>query len=210
MLATLLLLGSVMISTSDVQAAIRMAIPNESPGVPAYARTDLPFGLHTEEWAAIVFYRAPSCVPRDFNLLEFFDFTPDDAFGLRVFGCPLTVSGFEVWENGPEDGAPLSSHLRGLGAVPIWFVSWPLLREIINVDDPVLTIADLEDLNPLVGLASFFEEELHPTFGAQHPHYSLVARGQLENERSFQIQAVFNFDASVGGDRARSVQIRFK
>ncbi len=80
-----LLLGVAAISTSIVEAAVRVEVP-PAPAIPAYARTD--FFIHNEEWAAIVFYGDPACVPGGFNLLEFYDVP-------AAFGCPLTVTGFE-------------------------------------------------------------------------------------------------------------------
>lgn len=179
-LSTLLLILSTAISTSVAQAAVRVTIP-PAPGVPAYARTDLPLP-HNDEWAFIVFYRDPGCVPADFNLLQFFD-------APAAFECPLTVEGFEIWKNGPTlDEAPILSHLQGLGAVPVWFVAWPALEAAIA--DGVLTITDLEAMESLqIGYASFFEETLRPTGGVQHPTISLVAHGDLLDGRSFHIQA---------------------
>ncbi|HEY5915081.1 MAG TPA: hypothetical protein VJA21_31185 [Verrucomicrobiae bacterium] len=189
-----LLLGAAAISTSIVEAAVRVEVP-PAPGIPAYARTD--FIPHNEEWAAIVFYREPACVPDGFNLLNIVDIP-------AAFGCPLTVAGFEIWENGPPpiDAAPIFSNLHGLGAVPVWFVSWPDLRE--QIADGVLTITDLASMPSLqVGSASFFDERLHPIGGAQHPNLSIVAHGRLLDGRSFQFEAT----ASL---QIKSIRIAFK
>ena len=40
-----------------------LRFPGDSPGVPAYARLEIPFAVHTDDWAAIIFYRLPSCIP---------------------------------------------------------------------------------------------------------------------------------------------------
>jgi hypothetical protein len=97
-----------------------LRIPDDSPGIPAYARTDRPFVFHTDQWAAIVFYRAPDCVPGDVNLLNFPDF--------GAFTCPLNVSGFERWDNGLGiDAGPRHTVSSGL-SVPVWFVPWPAFR----------------------------------------------------------------------------------
>ncbi len=186
-----LLLGVAAISTSTVQAAVRVDVP-PAPGIPAYARTDLI--PHNEEWAAIVFYREPSCVRADFNLLDVADVP-------AAFGCPLTVAGFEIWENGPPpiDAAPLFTNLRGLGHVPVWFVSWPDLQ--VQIADGVLTIAELESMDSLQrGDATFFAERLHPLV-----NYNVVAHGLLEDGRSFNLEAT-----STSIARLTSVNIRFK
>ena len=203
-LLTLLLLLSAAITTSVAPAAVLVRIPDESPGVPAYARTD--FIPHNEEWAAVVFYRDPACVPGGFNLLEFYDVP-------AVFGCPLTVAGFEIWENGPPpiDPAPLFTNLRGLGAVPVWFVSWPELQDAIA--DGVLTITDLASMASLqVGSASFFDERLHPIGGNQHPNLSIVAHGRLLDGRSFQFEATSSVQeqGQNAGIRLKSIRIEFK
>jgi hypothetical protein len=70
----------------------------------------------------------PFCIPPDFDLLNFNDFTPAFAFGLpRPFLCPLTVGGFALGKNGPPpiDFVSIFSELHGTGNVPVWFVSWP-------------------------------------------------------------------------------------
>src|SRR4030095_7892709 len=93
-LLTLLLAISAVTSTLTVQAAVRLNVPEDNEPV-FYARInggEFTGGqediYHTEEWAAIVFYRQPDCVPSGFNLLTFFDFSiwalpPADR-------CPLT------------------------------------------------------------------------------------------------------------------------
>lgn len=165
-------------------AAVRTEIPEEDPGPPFYARverqavhTDLV--PHTEKLAAVVFYRSPACIPADFNLMDLFD--PPAAFG-----CTLTVDGFEIWTNGPPpiDMIPRFARFGGLGAVPVWIVSWPEL-EAAAADD-VLTVPELMALPSLqMGTAAFYHETLHPTGGAENPALSLTAFGTLVDGRSF-------------------------
>jgi hypothetical protein len=148
-----------------------------TPGgdVPYYARTDRAY--HDDEWAVIVFYRPPECVPDDFNLLQFFDVP-------GAFFCgPPTASGWDIWENGPGvDPAPIKSQLEGLGAVPVWLVSWPELE--MAAQDGVLTMAELEGLSSLVrGQAAFYNESL--LIGRK---LTIVANGVLEDGRSFHVQ----------------------
>ncbi len=166
-------------------AQVMLRVPGDSPGIPAYARADRPFVLHTDEWAAIIFYRTPGCVPVDSNLLDFVDAS-------RAFGCALTISGFELWDNGPGiDGGPRHAISSGL-AVPVWFVPWPQLQAALA--DDVLTITELGSLDPLEGTATTFHEILNPsvppdtTGGAKVPHLTITASGFLPDGRSFQIE----------------------
>jgi hypothetical protein len=150
--------------------------------VPFYARIGGEV-YHDGAWAAIPFYRPPACIPADFNLLDFFDVP-------RVFGCgPQTVQTSTIWRNGPGiDAAPIMAKSRGLGAVPVWFVSLPQLQAAMA--DGELTIGELAGLpSRLVGTASFYTETLHPTQAAQVPLTVFVARGMLDDGRSFQAQA---------------------
>ena len=86
------------IAWSQVSAAdsglVRTDWPSaEDPGPPFYARIDdvAHFVFHDGEWAAILFYRDPSCIPANFNLLQFFD--PPAAFG-----CAPITQGYSLWQ----------------------------------------------------------------------------------------------------------------
>jgi hypothetical protein len=176
MLVILVVASSLLISASSAFANVRL------PGgtVPFYARISRSEIYHTDDWAAIVFYRPSGCIPPSFNLLDFFDIP-------AAFECtPPTTDGFEIWANGPDiDPTPKLAELHGLGAVPVWFVSWPDLETAIA--DDVLTIGELVSLDPLVGSASSFHETLRPTLKAST--LELDARGLLEDGRSFQFNA---------------------
>ena len=174
------------VGAGSAGAQIILQVPDDSPGIPGYARVERPFVYHTDEWAAIVWYRAPDCVPDGFNLLDLFDIP-------GAFACPLTVSGLELWVDGPGiDAAPRHTVSSGL-AVPVWFVPWPALQAAL-VDD-VLTIAELDSLSPLKGIADTFHENLHPSVGpgglpggAKVPHLAITASGGLPDGRSFQYE----------------------
>ena len=159
----------------SAHAAVNLRFPGESRGVPAYARIG-PDAIQTDEWAAVPFYRLPSCVPADFNLLRFADVP-------RAFGCPLTVEGHEVWERGPgRDPAPKQVVTRARG-VPIWFVSWSELEAAMS--DGVLTIGELSGLESLVvGTADLYQEVLRPG-----ELIVINARGTLSDGRSFRLHA---------------------
>lgn len=161
-------------------------VPGDSPGLPLYTRTDPPFLFHTDQWAAIVFYRNPDCVPGDFNLLQF----PHPG----AFACDLTVSGFELREKGQTvEVAPRQAVSSGL-AVPVWFVDWPTLQPFLI--DNVLTKSELESLNPLKGQAGSYHEILHPFAppgvpgGAEVPHLTITASGVLPDGRSFRCELI--------------------
>lgn len=188
---------------------VRTKSPEEFPGPPYYARID--DAVHTEivphddTTAAIVFYRQPECVPRDFNLLLFFDLSPIMLPGLdfplpRAYACAMTVEGFELWRNAPPpvDSSPMFASYRGTGNVPVWFVSWPEFLEAAA--DGVVTIEELEGMASLRrGSASHFVESLHPTGGAINPAISMVAKGKLDDGSSFHLQ----HSGNVGGRHTR-------
>jgi len=218
----LLLAMSTVLSAPNVMSQVRLETPAENQA-PFYARLlrSVIDGIHFQEiyhndqWAAIPFYRNPECVPADFNLLEFFDFTPDPDFGLRAFGCPVTVQGFELWSNGLGiDEAPYHAQLSGLGAVPVWFVSWPDLQGAVQ--DGLLTIGDLTSMPSLrKGVATFFSEVLQPFPSAQVTSISLRARGSTEDGARFFFQAAASGPARIccssndPEDPRQHVQIRF-
>jgi hypothetical protein len=168
--------------TLSAQGGVRVEFPEDDPGPPYYARIRHGFVIHTDQTAAIVFYRSPSCVPPNFNLLNLFN--PPAAFG-----CPLTVEGFAVFDQAPppQGSSPKQAKTYGLGNVPVWFVSWPELQGAIA--DGLLTIGELQGLPSLqVGSAAFFRETLHPTESAQVPKLSIVARGTLSTGQAFFLQ----------------------
>jgi hypothetical protein len=185
-------------ASETARANIRLVVPEESASGPFYARLERGLVHQTEEWVAIAFYRNPGCVPAGFNLLNLFDFGNIPA----IFACPLTVHGFEIWANGPQsDPAPLQSKLRGNGAVPIWFVSVADFNQAL----PGITKAELEGMPSLMqGSASFFDETLHPTGGAQQSILKIVAYGLLPDGRSFQYQA------TEAAGEMRGVRIEFR
>jgi hypothetical protein len=177
----------------------------EDPGPPFYARIDLepPYILSDGEWAAIVFYRDPDCVPANFNLLLFFD-------APAAFSCPLAVHGTSFWHE-PFIGAPKIASSSGDGAVPVWFV--PL--EAVNqaTQDGFLSVGELARLEGLlVGYADKFNEVLHPSplppelggGGHPNPKLTLNAHGQLEDGRQFNLHI-----SEVRGD-IKAIKIQFR
>lgn len=169
--------------------AVLAAVRIDSDGqVPFYARTARGDSIDDGETAVIIFYRPPSCIPAQFNLLDFFDFP--GAAGPGAFGCnPPTTDSIEFWRNGPDvDFAPVSAKLRGLGAVPMWFVSLAEI-EAARADD-VMTIGELEALPSLrKGSATYYREILRPSGSpSQRPNGIRVsARGEMEDGSDFRV-----------------------
>jgi hypothetical protein len=180
-------------SLANVRIEVEAGVPG---GGPIYARIERGLIHHDGEWAAIAFYRIPECVPGDFNLLDFFDVP-------RSFDCPFLAEGFEIWQNGPpEDLAPLQSKLTGAGAVPVWFVRWGELSAAVA--DDVLTMDELHRMASLTqGIATFFQETLHPAQPDRQTMTTVVATGVLDDGRSFR------YHATETGGTVRSVEIVF-
>lgn len=168
--------------TIDIQAS-----QMESGGeVPFYARFGENETFSNGEWAVIVFYRPPDCIPADFNLNEFFHFPSDTGPG--AFGCgPTTTNGIELWKNGPEtDPAPLEARTIGRGTVPIWFIADADMRAAL--EDGIVTIGELAELpSRLVGTAANYSEFLRPGQTNATPLVQFVAEGILENGNSFTV-----------------------
>lgn len=224
MRSTLFALFLVFGTAVTAESQVRLQVPEENQG-PFYARlarTSLPGGplmehiYHNDQWAAIAFYRDTACIPADFNLLQMFDFTEDPVYGLRPFGCALSVQGFEIWEHGPgtDDLAPIHSVLRGRGAVGVWFVSWSALQA--QVADGYLSIAELSAMPSLRrGIATQFSESLSPFEQAQVGHIALEARGVTEDGYSFQFHATVTnmgqqFVCCSSDGKRQEVIIRFR
>jgi hypothetical protein len=186
-LAALVVAVLVAVAAIGLQANVLLQFsPTLGGGVPAYARIERADGhvlVHNDgQWAAITFYRQPSCVPPDFDLLDFFD-------APRAFGCWLTVEGFEIWRHGPAAGdlGPIQTVSFGLGEVPIWFVETAELQD--KVADDVLTLGELEGCATLrKGVASSFKETLHPYQIARQTKLQIVARGALPDGGTFFLQ----------------------
>ena len=186
----------------------------ENIGPPFYARVEFDGVVHTDvvpndgTWGAIVFYRGPDCIPRSFNLREFFDIPGPAPGGFHpgflVCAEQLNVRGFEVWSTAPlADVAPKQAQFYGNPSVPIWFVRWHELEPVARTG--VLTMASLEDaaLMPSLrrGVAHTYHEVLHPTGGATNPSLFIVASGVLEDGTAFRLHHVGN----VGGRRTEIV-----
>src|SRR5262245_23727008 len=182
-------LGAVALLTlaGSVWADIRLNIPEDiSPSVytsPNGPSPFLPGVVQDGEWAAIPFYRPPECIPVDFNLMDWFDNS------LAALDCPFLLEGFGIWPGKDPIGFPQSTQLRGLGAVPVWFVRWSELQEAMA--DGVLTIGELASLPSLrTGIATTYEEQLHYLPPHHVSHSTMVAHGTLDDGGSFSFYAI--------------------
>jgi hypothetical protein len=177
-------------------AAVRL----DSTGPPAYARIGTGEIYTDGTWVAIAFYRDPGDIPKDFNLLDFFD--------PAALETDSYVAGFEVWKHGPWAGdvAPIQAKLTNTGRpMPFWFVSLADLESAMG--DNLLTIGELSGLNSLlVGEAEFFTETLHPYGAAQQTMICIVASGRLEDGRAFSYQVLGNQNPPA----IRAIKIEFK
>lgn len=181
--------------------SLKLDFPLESPGIPAYARLELlipGFDVpNNDEWAAIVFYRDPSCVPTDFDLGQFFHFPGPQGPG--AFGCRLLIEGFEHWLNGPgDDPAPIYVRSRNaVPSLPVWFVSSAELGALF--DTGMVFIDEIKALPSLIrGSAWWFEEALYPNGTAPDPALTFQAQGRLETGGKFTLE--WHYQANAGED----------
>ena len=185
-----------LLAGSTANGQVRLTVPEQSLGGPFYARLERGVVLQSGDWVAIAFYRDPGCVRANFNLLNFFDFANIPA----IFSCPLTVNGFEIWNDPLADPAPRQSKLQGR-AVPVWFVSATDFQAAL----PGVTLTELLAMPSLMqGVATTFSETLHPIEAAEQNMLQLVATGYLPDGRTFQFMAV-----EAAGE-LREVIIRFR
>lgn len=138
-------------------AFVEFSVPQDNPGPPFYARigeigSDRLF-MESGNWVMIPMMRNVECINPEFNLLHIFDVP-------AAFGCALTVYGKGLIE--PEatpDVFPIIAYLQS-DDMPIWFLDRaPLLAAM---EDGVLTINELEALNPKKGKATTYIEYNKP------------------------------------------------
>lgn len=144
-------------------AFIEFSIPQDNPGPPFYARigeidTDRLF-MESGNIVIIPMLRNVECINPDFNLLQIFDVP-------AAFGCALTVYGKGLIEPGATpDVFPVMAYLQS-DDMPIWFLERnPLLGAM---EDGVLTLSELEALNPKKGVATWYIEYNKPRTVEDH------------------------------------------
>ena len=153
-------------------------------------------------------------MPPDFDLLDGADFAPAFPGGPpRVFGCALTVDGHAILQS-PDDFVPVQAVLKGLGAVPVWFVKLADIQAVLSGNK--LTITQLLAIPSLrKGFANLYNEVDHPGVfrpqGAGNGSIHVTASGSLEDGTSFQLEwlemGVKNGD---GQSFVRNARIAFK
>jgi hypothetical protein len=163
--------------------AIAKIIKIKTDVLPFWSRTDIIPILNG--FAVVYFYvEDPGVIPDDFNLLMFFD--------LRALEHDFAVEITEIFAD-PNDTGPFKVHMTGKGAVPFWFIGEEQI--LASMADGVLTISELEALNPVKGFATHFLEELHPLEvpelgvigGHPYPRMTTEAKGEIEGGGTFQV-----------------------
>jgi hypothetical protein len=149
--------------------------------LPYYSRLEANEIFHDDQWTVIVFYRPAASVPADFNLLELWD---EGA----LTGESMTVDGFIIWEELRTQ--PLLINLHGLGAVPVWFVSWNEMQAAAT--DGILTIGELAGLSSLkTGVAFNYQEMLQPNSPDRLGTIEYNAKGKLDDGTPFRVHALW-------------------
>jgi hypothetical protein len=154
----------------------------DASGMPFYSRTEPPasaggYAYHTDEWAAVVFYRDPACVPAGFNLFDFIDIP-------GAFFCATTIEGHALHIEPLGITPPKMSTIQG-DAVPIWFVPWSGAFEQA-VEAGMLTMAELSAMPGLIkGVATQFHELLTSIENHPSPKINITARGEILGGGSF-------------------------
>lgn len=144
-------------------AFIEFSIPQDSPGPPFYARIceigDDRLFMESGSTVIVPMLRNVECINPDFNLLNLFDVP-------AAFGCGLTVYGKGLVEPGATpDVFPIMAYLQS-DDMPIWFLDRnPLLAAM---EDGILTISELEALNPKKGVATWYIEYNKPRTVEDH------------------------------------------
>jgi hypothetical protein len=138
-------------------ALIELAFPEDDPGPPFYARIAVlgPDILLMESNGTVVIpmMRQVECIDPEFNLLDLYH-VPNGFF------CPLTLTGRGLIEpNAPMGTFPVIAYGAG-SDMPVWFADSGLLANAMA--DGVLTLPELEALNPKKGVASRYEEYNKP------------------------------------------------
>ena len=168
----------------------QVAFPSQDPGVPIYTRTEPSLNQFfvADGWLVMPFYRDPACIRPDFNLLQYFDVP-------AAFGCPLLVAGFYIIEkDAPLGTFPIIAQSSG-DAVPFLFVRWESFQGLAA--DGVVTMPELNALQPLAAVADRFTETLRPR---QENHLVQInASGKLDDGRSF------SFHVTHAGNKTRSI-----
>jgi len=161
---------------SPPTTGVRESVTTDASTVPFYARFSEGEILHNEDWAVIVFYRPPNCVPPAMNLLDI----PESA---AVEDCgPATVSGSAIWDVDPSAEPALETVFTGLGSVPVWLAPWPLVEAVAADGD--LTRRELLSMQTRVeATATTYQERSGPDT------LEITGSGELADGRGFSFAA---------------------
>jgi hypothetical protein len=186
------------LSASDAKVRT-VAFPTDDPGPPLYARVSplLNQIFVDDGLVAIPFYRDPSCIPPETDLMAHMH--PPGPDGPGAFGCDLLIEGHYII----EADAPLGTfpiRVQATGDAQIWFVELSDFQAATADGD--LTMAELTGLSPLRGTATAFHEMLAPRMDSHH--VVLSSRGRLDDGRTFQ------FNVNHRGDVTQSILIRIR
>jgi hypothetical protein len=165
------------VATTAPPTTVVEPVQTDASAVPFYARFPSGQIVHDAEWAVIVFYRPPDCIPPSVNLLDLFD-------SAVVADCgPITVDGVATWETGPDfDSAPSETMYSGLGEVPVWLVPWPLVEQFAADGD--LTRRELLSLQTRVeATATTYQER------SGQDALEITGSGELADGRGFSFAA---------------------
>jgi hypothetical protein len=148
----------------EYEGLVATSTPAEHPGIPIYARVGYPDGfpegqiVETEGRVVIVFYRTISCIPDDFNLLDFFHFPGPDGPG--AYQCDGYHTGALYFE---PDASPTDfPKIVDLEAtsVPVWLVDAAQFNDAAG--DGHLSMPELAALDRIERMAQTYEEHIHP------------------------------------------------
>lgn len=180
-------------------AALAASVRITDPQIPMYADLSYSYIPEDDGWVAIVFKRPPDCIRADFNLLVGFDVP-------AAFGCnPMTVSGHAIFgaESDYTSGVPPRQVQLTGSAVPVWLV--PAAELHAAATDGMLTIGELAALPGLLrGTASTYHQATKNSAaatggrGAPSGSSSSMARGELEDGRTFSVQIAEKFEPGIG------------
>jgi hypothetical protein len=177
---------------------------SQDGGFPGYAQLgydpliDAVFIINDGEWAAIPFYRDPTCVPADFNLVQQVDVP-------GAFGCASTVEGYVIFAPHGEPGFHFHAQgpVEGFPAPTVYFVKYAEL--LATIEDGELLIGELLALPSLkTGRATFFQDNSGATVtdvSYRHFHADFRAQGILEGDPQY---STFLMHLSAAGQGEKS------
>lgn len=148
---------------AEYTGLVAVRTPDEHPGIPLYARLGYPAGfpegqiIEADDRVIVVFYREISCIPEDFNLLDFFHFPGPDGPGAYQCAPYHTGTLYTEPDASPMD-FPRIIDLEGT-AVPLWMVDAAQLHAAAA--DGSLTLPELAALDRIERVAGAYDEHLH-------------------------------------------------